>query len=311
MNKDYSFTTIPCDSLLVEECPEQLHFLIPEDIDTTLAASIKRFGILVPPLVTPCRNSQYLLLSGVADALAAQQAGMASITCRALAVDTPAYHRFTLQTLHLHLQGQPSVVEQSFLLSRAREHLSDQELCSLLPLMGIKPSQFKVDSMLNLMQLDPLILQAIHQGEVSLKTVSRLTSLDKGDQDELIELIKTYRLGGSKQLKLADMSVELVKREQASLKTIVSDWRQQAALRDKDNLPQQAAALLTYLYRRCHPLITAAEDDFKQLSQSLQLPDSTRLSHSQAFEDDEVELCIRFAGKESLVACWEKIKDIV
>lgn len=232
------------------------------------------------------------------------------LTCRVLAVDMPAYQRFTLQIQHLQLQ-QPSIVEQSLLLSKAREHLTEEELCTMLPLMEIKPHRFKVESMLQLMEMDAVTLQALHKGEISLKTVSKLSSLNKEDRHAIISLIQSYRLGGSKQHKLAEMVVELVNREQTSFAHLLSDWYRHTEIKDKENRPQQAATLLSFLYRKCHPQLTAEEDDFNRWISSLQLPKSTRITHSQAFEDENVELSIRFANKDSLASSWKKIQQIL
>lgn len=310
MTDNNELRSIPCELLEFEEYPTQLQFLSQVNNDASSSAYSKNFSVLVPPLAIPCNTNQYSIISGMKDVLVAMQEGCGMLTCRVLAVDTPVYERFTLQVLHLQLQ-QPSIVEQSYLLNKARKHLSEQELCSMLPLMGFKPQKFKVENMLQLMELDALTLQALHIGEVSLKTVSKLSPLNDEDRHQIISLIQSYRLGGSKQLKLADMAVELLKREQTSFSHLLNDWYENTEIKDKENRPQQAATLLSYLYRRCHPQLTAEEDDFNRWILSLQLPESTKITHSQAFEDETVELNIRFANKDSLRTCWNKIHQIV
>lgn len=279
-------------------------------MDTSVSTNAKDFELLVPPLAVPCDYHRYRIISGTKDVLVAQRLGLEELTCRILAGEIEAIQRFRLQTRYLQLR-QPSIVEQSLLLNKASEFLSKQELCSLLPLMGYKPQLFKVESILQLLEMDAETLHALHFGVVSLKTASKLSFLDRVDRLEMIRLIKSYRLGGSKQLNLVDMVTELLKREQSSLKQLLEDWHSSIEIKDKENLPQQAARLLNHLYRKTHPLLMAEEDTFTKWCQSLQLPESTRVSHSQAFEDETVELTIRFANRDTLGTCWEKIEQVV
>lgn len=288
----------------------ELNFLVQEGMNASTSANAKDFGLLIPPLAVPCNSNMYRIVSGIKDVLIAQRLQVEELTCRVLPEDTPPIRLFRLQAQYLQLQ-QPSIVEQSLLLNKASKFLSTEELCSLLPLMGYKPQLFKAKSILQLLEMDAAVLHALHCGVVSLKTASKLSSLDNEDRRDIIRLITSYRLGGSKQLKLVEMVIELVKREQTSLKQLLEGWHSSTATKDKENLPQQATTLLSHLYRKGHPLLMAEEDSFTRWSQSLQLPESTRVSHSQAFEDETVELSIRFASRDNLEACWEKIQQTV
>jgi len=78
---------------------------------------------------------------------------------------------------------------------------------------------------------------------------------------------------------------------------------------DQTNDPLQAfdAAdeyLLNHLHERCTPHSTDAEKNFQRLVRELNPSAHLRLNHSPCFEDDNLELTIRFADQAALRRHW-------
>ena len=175
--------------------------------------------------------------------------------------------------------------------------------------MGYKPQPHKLKELIDLLQLESSILLALHQARLAYKSVRQLTLLDPEDQKVVVRIISAYRLGGSKQQKLLDMLVELVMRENRSVLDLVGAWlpEENAA----DNLPQRAQHLLDFLQANCYPARTAAEKDFQGLVRKLQPPEGITIDHGLNFEDDSVEVRLRFTNGQSLQQHWPTLRSLI
>jgi hypothetical protein len=114
------------------------------------------------------------------------------------------------------------------------------------------------------------------------------------DQRELVHQILDFQLGGSKQQKLISHCKELVRREQTTVAQLINQWNEDKGTTSdgRENKPQEAQSLLTWLQRRAAPRSAEAEDAFKHFASSLQLPSNCRLEHTPSFEDDSITLQI-------------------
>lgn len=188
--------------------------------------------------------------------------------------------------------------------------LAEDELLQLLALMGYKPQRYKLEELTGFLQLEPSALLALHRGVLSQKSGKQLGLFSPEDQHSLVKLITTYRLGGSKQQKLIEMVMELVLRNNSSVAEIINKWQPEEE-NATDNIPQQVQSLMQYLYEQCYPGKTAAEKVFRDLVQELQPWEGATLAHSLSFEDEQLEIRLKFTDAAALRKNWEKIKTVV
>jgi ParB family chromosome partitioning protein len=176
--------------------------------------------------------------------------------------------------------------------------------------MGHKPQRYKLKELSHLLQLEPSAILALHRGTLSPKSAKKLTLLPPQDQCELTHLINAYRLGGSKQQKLVEMVTELALRDGRAVSEIVKKWLPNQEM-TSENRPQQVLGLLQSLQGQCYPNKTAAEKSFKSLVQELQPSGELTIEHSLSFEDETIEIRLRFPDPEKLKEKWEDIKRIL
>lgn len=271
---------------------------------------LQKFGQLRPLLVQQQTASRYCLLAGSLYFSAIKSLGIEKVFCQILPQATPPFTLFSLKVVHNFPLSQTSLILQAYLLQDAQQMLSAEELLQLLSLMGHKPQRYKLEELLSFLQLDPSAILALHRGILSPKSGKQLALLSREDQHYLVELIITYRLGGSKQQKLIEMMIELVLRENSSVLKIIEKWLpvQKKVL---NNIPQQIQGLMQYLHEQCYPSNTAAEKIFKNLVQELQPPENVTIEHSHSFEDEGLELRLKFADAATLKENWGNIKMIV
>jgi ParB-like chromosome segregation protein Spo0J len=273
---------------------------------------IRRFGQIQSILVSQhlAGKSELLVLSNVGQYLALRQAGVLQVVCRILPAQTAPVKAFALRIVHDRQAYSSSLVMQAYLLKEAEEQLDRQELLSLLPLMGVKPQQHVLKERKKLLQLDSSVQQALHNKVLSNKCVPLLFRLPPAEQQQIVHLVTHYRLGGSKQQNLVDMLVELYLREGSTSKTLLTQWQQDVEP-PRDNLPQEAQSLLSYLLARCNPHLVHAEKHFCEQVQRLQAPEHISITHTPAFEDEGVAVHINYANWSTLQAHWQQLLQLV
>lgn len=280
-------------------------------IDTITLSNLQKFGQLYPVLVQQQNENHYHLLARYQYFTAIKKMGMQKIVCQILPHSISLNTLFSLQILHDLASPQSSPIIQAHLLRHAQLALPEEDLLSLLSLMGYKPQRYKLKELTDLLQLEPTVVLALHRGTLSQKAGKNLALLTHEDQRHLVNLISTYRLGGSKQQKLVEMVTELILRDNKPAKEIINRWLPDEGKTHAGNKPQQLYGLMQCLHEQCFPGTTSAEKEFKKLVQELQPPKEITIEHSLSFEDDQMEVRLRFADAATLRRKWTGIKTIV
>ena len=176
----------------------------------------------------------------------------------------------------------------------------------LLSLMGYKPHPYLAQELINLLHLDQSALSCLHTGLLSLKSGKQLARFSLADQQRLVEIISTYRLGGSKQQKFIEMILDLTIQAGLSAQDILQEWDGEQ-IKDAKNGPQGTTSLFEYLNKSCFPRLAAAENDYATFIKTLQPPEGISVDHSLSFEDESLEVRLRFADAAALMKQWDKI----
>ncbi len=275
--------------------------------DSALCKSIRKFGILQPPLVQP-KGEHHCILSGRKRIQAVKDLGWQEIPC--LVVDKQAEPFQVCEIILTHAQtgAALSPIEQAVFFKKMRNKITKKQAVALLPLIGLKPHPYRLQELAAALQLDRTAVDALHSGIIPEKTGKKLAKLSTGDQQTVVGLIDHFKLGGSKQQKLVGYAIELGMRTGRPFEDFILQWRQEGNPVD-DNRPQQASALLSALERCCFPDKSKAEDAFQRFCRSMQLPENSTLIHTASFEDDRLTLSIIFDNQESFVKRWERIRE--
>ncbi len=296
--------------------PDNQHYLLtpfpPSPPSRELRESIHRFGILNPALVKK-KAGKYIVVSGRKRLTAAiEQQDNAEFSCLVFAPSTPEVTVFTTLLEHAMLSAPLTVVEQAFFFRKLLRHCDENRAATLLPAMGHKAHPFRITKLLELLQLSRPSLLALHTGIITQQSARMIMSLKPEEQKTLVAVIRSLRLGGSKQKKMIGMVLELSRRHAASPDDVLADAGYGSdEVTAAENRPQLAAALLRQLSRLCFPRLQRAEEDFQSFRRSLRMPRSTTLSHSPAFEDDTLTLSIRFENRGELQKKWDFIRPIL
>ena len=280
--------------------------------DQHLDESIQHVGILHPPLLQQGQDhneKRYIILSGCKRILAAQSRGIDKIVCLVLPQSAGPALKWHIILTHALIGSRLSCIEQATFFSKAAKELSISEQLLFLPMLGRKPQPYVLQELADHLTLAPETINALHAGDLHEKNAKQLAKLSHRDQRSVIELIRYYKLGGTKQKKLVNMALELVMRTGDSFQEILAKREHDPT--EDENRPQQAMALLSWLEGQCCPQITIAREQFKQFQRQLQLPTNCTLTPSSSFEDDSLTLSIFFANQKQLLQHWPSFKKIM
>lgn len=302
---DFTFTLLGTSQL---DFPDHfIDFLYHECTDALIVESLQKVGLTQPLPVRQIAPSRYQLLAGYPYLPAIRNLGIDEVYCQLVSPATPLFNITYLQIVHSLSTVRNSPVLQAHLLQEAQQILADHEVMKLLSAMGHKPQRYKLQELLGVLQLESLVVFALHNGTLSLKVGKQFARLSEGDQRYLMKLIDTYRPGGSKQQKLVEMIIEISLREGKSVSDLAEEWFRTEKEIDQDNIPQQLQQLLRYLDHRSSPGKNAAEKKFRQLIQELQPPDRITIEHCLSFEDESLEVRLQFPDSDSLRRQWPAI----
>jgi len=272
------------------------------------AEDLRTWGLPQPLPVRQCGATRFQLLAGYPWLAALRSLGVKTVDCQILPPDAPAFNLYALQIRHGLSTIASSPALQAHLLEQAQQTLAEDEVLRLLAAMGHKPQRYKLQELLALLQLDPAALLALHQGTLAAKAGKHLAMLAPDDQRSLVEVINTYRPGGSKQQKLIEMTVELALRHNRPVRDMVREWIGEQA--DQQNRPQQLQHLLQTLQEQVAPRSTEAEKDFHKFVQELQPTERVTIEHCPSFEDDSVTVRLHFSTREQLRAQWQALQAL-
>lgn len=269
----------------------------------------EQFALLRPLPVMEGATERYQLLGDYHQFNTLRQNGEEAVDCQIFPASLPPSTWLSLLIL-LHQQaGTMSPIFQAWIAARACTLLDEKDQLALLGLMGIKSQLYKRNELLALLQLEPSAVLALHQGLLAYKSGKLLALLSRKDQQQVVRVLSAYRLGGSKQQKLLEMVTELVRRENRPAAELLAAWLPGAGA--EANLPQKAQHLLEHLHRRCCPDREAAEKAFAEFVRSLQPPEGLTIEHALSFEDESLEVRLRFADAEALRHHWPILCSLV
>ncbi len=299
-------------ALNLEDMTFNLSPLDHEEPDAELIESVRQFGILCPPLVQEQAAGGFLVVSGRKRIRAAlHRPATGKMLCLVVPHDIPAFSLFSLLLHHALIGGQLSVIEQANFFRKTLNRLPEARALPLLVPLGYKAQKYKIEELLNFLSLDPSVITALHLGRIQAKSAQKMRRLTPADQQELARLITELRLGGSKQHKLIDLSIELMMRHERSMREIIAHYRRENEEKNQENKPQEAASFLRWLFGKCHPGSVAAEAEFKRFAAGLEVPPKINVDHTRSFEDDAVVLSLFFANRASLLKVWPEIRTIM
>ncbi len=288
-----------------------IHSFLGSEPSTPLIDSITRVGVLHPPTLIEQEYNTFDIVSG-RQRLECLDTYCRQSQCYCLILPESSSSQQILQHL---LEDQTStaplsLVEQAFFLKLCLQLVDKEEVVDIFfPLMGLQPNFSILQGRLQVVELGRSILKAIHFGIISDKILYEFLKLQPADQRLIKDLFTYLQMGGNKQRRFLSLCKDHMMNACKTLQTLLAEEELQHVINHSEmNSPQKCNQLLNILQNRCFPLHSSAMEKFRQEIMRLHLPKNCDLSHSPAFEKDEVHLSIRF---DNFASCKKIIPSLL
>ncbi|MBU4262790.1 MAG: ParB N-terminal domain-containing protein [Proteobacteria bacterium] len=285
---------------------------IASQTPASLVESIRRCGILHPPVVKEKSASSFTIVAGRKRLLAAIEAtGAATYDCHKLTEKTEAIDILAICLEDALLSRPLTPVERAVFCKKALALIDENELASrFLPLMGLTQSVYHIQRDLRLLELEEPLLIAMHEGFLDDKVALELGKFSFSDRVALFEVINTLHLSVGNQKKLAITCRELAARNNTTISALLHSPEVDSIINHGEaNSPQKTSNLMKWLTCERFPRLSQAEKEFQHFIAGLALPDQARVEHSPSFEKDELVLTLSCANRKDFLAIWQQIRD--
>jgi ParB family chromosome partitioning protein len=285
---------------------DQSYNLRPEgdiDLPKDFLDSINKCGVLSPPIVLDVDGGGYIILAGRKRLIAARDIlKLNCFNCFVVAADASPAECLEVVLEEGLLSSSWSPVMKAKYLHKVVEIMGSKEVISkVLPRLGITPQKFHLEKALALADLEEPFVMAIHQGHIAEKTAYELSRLPFRDRLTLLDLINGLKLSVGNQRQIITICNDLAKRASTSIHAVLNEADIMEVLNQKkQNIPQQTAKLMKVLQNRRFPHLNDANQEFSSWQNSLNLPRKADISHTPAFETDQVTLHLNFVNQEKL-----------
>lgn len=286
---------------------------IPKNISAPALESIKKVGILHPPILKEESSRNFQIVSGwnrLDTAFNTLQSN--SCYCLVLSAHTPDPVSLTYALEAILVMRKPTPIECAHFFQKILRHI-DINVASeyFLPSLGHKPHKQHIQNYLNLLRLEEPIIHGLHTGELDEKSGFELVGLSFTERMALFDLIDFLSLSISNQRKLIHMCKELAMRADCSIVDILADQEIKETIHHPHaNQPQKTAKIMALLSEKRYPRLSEAEREFRKFVGKLDIGKHINISHAPSFEKDELTLSITFPDREKLVKAWQEIQKI-
>lgn len=204
----------------LEPNPDQPRRLFDETALTELAASIKRYGILQPLIVSPKRDGKYTIVAGERRWRAASQAGLKQVP--AIVREEQELEQLEIALIENVQRVDLSPIEQAISIERLHSqfNFSYQAIATRL---GKAAST--INNMVRLLQLPPNARDALQRGDITEGHARAILALkpDPTKQAELLKLIKQRGWSVRQAEQFVNSTKEGVKSRQAVRRSSASE----------------------------------------------------------------------------------------
>ena len=280
-----------------------------------LKNSIIQTGVIHPPFLLQHSDKKFEVVAGYKRLLIANQyLESDKLGCFILPEDFPKLYILDLLLTDQSNTAPLSLVEKARFIQIAAEYLTDEEIIEQFSArLELKKQNSTIDESLAILNLHSDIVKEIHSGRLQNKMITELLRLKHPeDRLTLVSLFKKLCLGTGKQKKLFSLIRDLAYRNHTSMSDFLNDDEIQKILTHNEmNSPQKAQHLGNLLQKQLTPAYQEVETSFNAFLKKLELPKNLALSHSQAFETDEVTLSINCKNLQECRQLLPEIKNVL
>lgn len=266
-----------------------------------LAASIRRLGLLQPPLLAE-KSTCRVIISGFRRVAACRQLGWSRLPARVLPQTVPEACCARLAVGENSLARPLNLIETSRALRLLTRTSPDGRLPAEEAAALALPSHPGLAA--RLMRLEELpegVREGMLEGGIALAMAEELGRHAPPAADAFARLFRDLGLSLNRQRELLSLVVDIAAREGCPPSEVLADPALQAIVRDPGaDRSLKTREIRRRLRRRRFPAISRAEENFETLTRRLDLDDRLQLKPPRDFEGTTFSLTLAFDRLEEL-----------
>jgi ParB family transcriptional regulator, chromosome partitioning protein len=275
-----------------------------------LVASIKRAGILTPPVLLPKVDDGLIIVSGFRriEALGrlCESETIAWVLERAAAPE----RCIEIAILDNAAQRKMNPVEQGRAILLLETLYPDADrICQAAGELGIPMNPSVARKLRMAAQMNDWLQKALVEGDVALPVALQLADMaDQSAAETITALIGAMGLGLNRQRELLDWLMSISRREKISMRTLLDEDQIVGVIENPDlDRKQKGHLLRDYFRRRRYPEMADIEARFRETVKSLHLGKGIRLEPPPYFEGMTYSLRIDFNDPPELLSRYQRL----
>ncbi len=255
-----------------------------EDI-TFLADSIKKIGLITPPVVRQM-NNRFIIVSGFGRIRALYHNNEKKAVVHLIDKQVDDYHCLLLAIAALAFKRPLSHVELIVCVQRLSEYLNKEEMAKISSaVFNTQLTQDFIGDLIDIGSLPKPSLELILSGHLSLKSAKKLSTLDMDSTAFFLDIFSKIRATVSIQFEIIQNILEISAREGFLPKSIFLDLKTPNPLDDETcDLVLRTQRFRTIVFEQRYPTLSRARQLIKDKIAATKLPGTIKLIPPENFE---------------------------
>jgi len=277
-----------------------------------LKPSIRRMGLLTPPLVVPA-EAGFIIVSGFRRVSACADLGWDSIPARVLRTDVSAYECALRAVAENSLTRPLNLIEASRALNLLEQNVPGGRIPPEdAEALGLPSHAEMICRLKHLCRMPTPIQDAVLDGALSFAMACDLGRMEPGLGSAFARLFLRLKPSLNKQREIVSLVSEIAGREGVDPLQVLADAcpARGAGTQDED-ANRQTQRLRSRLRERRFPALAAAEKNFLKLRQRLRLGEAIQLTPPRDFEGTRFALTLNFQAQEDVARLRDKLGQLI
>ena len=256
-----------------------------EDI-TFLAQSIKKIGLMAPPVVRPMDNHKFIIISGFNRIRAICHNNDRKVVVHKSDKKAGDYQCLLIAISALAFKRPLTHVETIISIKRLSECLDNGEMSKISPaIFNMQLSEGFIVDLLNIGSLPNPALELIQTGNLSLKSAKKISKLDKETALFFLDIFLKIKASASVQLEIIQNILEISAREGLHPKSLFHAMKIQNPLYDETlETVLKTHHFRTIVFDQRYPTLSRTRQVVQDKIASIKLPGTIKLTPPENFE---------------------------
>lgn len=280
-----------------------------------LRDSIKKIGLVNPPILYEEGSDNYIIVSGLGRLSALKEIGIDNVESQIIP-NCDIGKNFESELFQLNFFGNLlgrgfNIIEQSIALNKLMKYFSQDEIINqFLPLLNHNPSKAIFEKIIEYQNLPHSAKIMLIEGDLNTNIISGLIKLSKDEVEDFIKIFSRTKMTISVQKEFFDGIEEISKRKDIRVQEILKSNEISVILKDEKLLPiEKCERIRIYIKRNVYPQFSKTEEDFNRVIKESNLPGDIKITHSPFFEGKSFKFEISAENSNELQKRVKQLQD--